>query len=703
MEAAEQIQPRLESAIGQRYEVIGPIGRGGMASVYLARHRVHGGFCAVKVLADHLAKQPPLVKSFLTEARASASLDEHPNIVNIVDIDEHAGLYYMIMKYVEGEDLSTYLRRKNKLPWRQAAYIAAEVAEALAYSHERGVIHRDLKPSNIRINRRGGITVMDFGIAKVGQTPSSFTEMGTRAGTPHYMAPEQITGGKVDHRSDLYGLGVILYWMATGKRPFNGANAAQVWQAHLDEEPEPPQELEASIPDPLSHIILTLLAKEADKRYDKAKRLVRHLRTLGLEGVAATLEPVDQLDLDALRQRTLSGNAAEEAFTRAPELSDTGPTAAPPAMESKQEAEVEAKTETPAPAPEAADETAVEPAVTPTPAAPPAEEQEPEPTAAIAERPAEHDPTPEEPTPVATPRQPEPEPVAAAPELTSEIEPIPDWTEPAAAVPEPPAEPEPDPTPVEPVPVLPLPTRRSPSTDAAPFPSGEDDSKSVPVALVVGAALTAVVAIGAFFLLSGGNEPTPREPVAEIVEPVENATAEDSVAGQPIEEPPATAPQPPAKKAAPAPPPKPAAPRTGAVYFRTEPPGARVQVGARPDWTCETPCWIEALTPGQHTVTARLAGFRPALQKIEVKAGAREPLELALEPDLISTMIASEPQGAEIYIDGEKRPEKTNARIALEAGTYQVRVVLPGVAEGEQVLVVSESQMPYASFVLEAK
>ena len=276
MDVAEQIQPRLESAIGQRYEVLGPIGRGGMASVYLARHRVHGGFCAVKVLADHLAKQAPLVRSFLTEARASASLDEHPNIVNIVDIDEHAGLYYMIMKYIEGEDLSTYLQRKEILPWKQAAYIAAEVAEALAWSHDRGVIHRDLKPSNVRLNRRGGVTVMDFGIAKVGQTPTSFTEMGTRVGTPHYMAPEQIKGEKVDHRSDLYGLGVILYQMATGTRPFVGANPALIWQSHLSEEPIPPQEVEPSIPDPLNHIILTLLAKDPDKRYDSAARLVRH-------------------------------------------------------------------------------------------------------------------------------------------------------------------------------------------------------------------------------------------------------------------------------------------------------------------------------------------------------------------------------------------------------------------------------------------
>jgi len=121
-----------------------------------------------------------------------------PNIVNIVDIDHHDGLYYMIMKYIEGEDLSSYLDRKGALPWKQSAYIAAQIADALSYAHERGVIHRDLKPSNVRLSMHGGVTVLDFGIAKIGQTPSSFTEMGARAGTPHYMAPEQIRGQSVD-------------------------------------------------------------------------------------------------------------------------------------------------------------------------------------------------------------------------------------------------------------------------------------------------------------------------------------------------------------------------------------------------------------------------------------------------------------------------------------------------------------------------
>ncbi|MEZ5366753.1 MAG: serine/threonine-protein kinase [Bryobacterales bacterium] len=620
MDVADQIEPRLESAIGQRYEVLGPIGRGGMASVYLVRHRVHGGFCAVKVLADELAKEPPLVKSFLTEARASASLDEHPNIVNIVDIDEHAGLYYMIMKYIEGEDLSVYLKRKGAIPWKQAAYIASEVAEALSFSHDRGVIHRDMKPSNIRINRRGGVTVMDFGIAKVGQMPSSFTEMGARAGTPHYMAPEQIKGDKVDHRSDLYGLGVILYRMATGRLPFEGKNPAQIWQQHLHEAPTPPQEIEPSLPDPLNHIVVTLLAKNPDERYDSAARLVRHLRTLGLEGVAATLEPIDQLDLDKLRTQEIR---TRELSPRS--VVETGPMTT--TTESK-----------PAPPPP------------PTPAP---------------------DPTPVE-------------------DRTAGVQTVGTQTLGTQTLPTPKAR------------VVP----RPPETK----PFQLTDSRGAWKPWTVAAALAVLLAAGGYWLTrpAAGKRPTSAPPAVSTQ--TETAAAPEAIAEEPAvpaEETPApeAVPVEKAESAPPAPAPakKKAAPKVGAVYFRSTPPGASIQVDSRADWNCQAPCWLESLPAGNHTVTARLNGYRVAIQKFDVNAGGRDQLALVMQADLISAMVASTPPGADIYIDGEKRPEKTNARIPLKPGTYRIRVVLPGVAEGEQALVVSESQMPFANFVLTKK
>jgi serine/threonine-protein kinase len=325
MDKTVQVRERLNAAIGERYEILDPIGMGGMATVFLTRHRMHGGFCAVKVLADHLAQQEPLVKSFLTEAQASAALDAHPNIVNIVDIDHRDGLYYMIMKYVEGEDLSSYLDRKGKLPWKQAAYIAAQIADALSYAHERGVIHRDLKPSNVRIGVHGGVTVLDFGIAKIGQTPSSFTEMGARAGTPHYMAPEQIRGHSVDHRSDLYGLGIMLYQMALGERPFDGENREAIWYAHATMEPPTPREIDPTLPEPLSHIILSLLAKDPQNRYESASRVARHLRTLDLNDVAETLEPIDQLHVDELRTTPITPTAMTGERTPTERIGTTQP------------------------------------------------------------------------------------------------------------------------------------------------------------------------------------------------------------------------------------------------------------------------------------------------------------------------------------------------------------------------------------------
>ena len=308
---AETLQERLSAAIGDRYDVLQRVGAGGMASVFLARHRLHGGFCAVKVLSERLSEDPALVKSFFQEARASAALDGHPNIVSIVDIAEAGGVYYLIMKYVEGEDLSSYVKRKGALRWKEAAYVIDKVAEALSWAHARGVVHRDLKPSNIRLGPHGRVTVLDFGIAKVGATPSTFTEMGARAGTPHYMAPEQIRGHKTDLRSDLYSLGVIGYELVAGRRPFEGENREAIWFAHVSEAPPSLEEAAPKCPEPLRHIINRLLEKEPEKRYQSAEKVVEHLRRLGASVAPESLQPRSSDDLEKWRQAA----AAADNFT----------------------------------------------------------------------------------------------------------------------------------------------------------------------------------------------------------------------------------------------------------------------------------------------------------------------------------------------------------------------------------------------------
>ena len=204
MAGQQQTLEILNELIGDKYEIIRWIGGGGMAEVYLARHRITGGYFAVKVLADHLAGDDRIVARFIQESRTAATLSGHPNIVSIFDIGEGNGLHYLIMQYIAGEDLSRFLKREGRLPASAAANIVAQIAEALCWSSSKGVVHRDLKPSNLHLDRNGRVIVLDFGIAKAADIPSGLTAVGERLGTPYYMCPEQIRGQEYDVRSDLY-------------------------------------------------------------------------------------------------------------------------------------------------------------------------------------------------------------------------------------------------------------------------------------------------------------------------------------------------------------------------------------------------------------------------------------------------------------------------------------------------------------------
>lgn len=274
----EQTRELLSNAIGFKYVVLEWIGGGGMADVYVARHRRTGSLRAIKVLADHLSRDETLVGQFLQEARTAVRLEGHPNIVRIDDVGEDAdrGLYYMVMEFIEGEDLGAYLKRVGRLSPVESMFIIQQVASGLREAHAKGVIHRDLKPANIRIDTRGRAVVLDFGIAKVGSSPTAMTQMGFRVGTPHYMAPEQIMG-TTDRRSDIYALGVLAFKLLTGKLPFNGANEQAIWHAHLNLAPPVPHEVDTSIPPQVSNIILKLLEKDPDKRYHSCDELIRDL------------------------------------------------------------------------------------------------------------------------------------------------------------------------------------------------------------------------------------------------------------------------------------------------------------------------------------------------------------------------------------------------------------------------------------------
>ena len=295
--ARDQTLDLLASVIGEKYEVLQWIGGGGMADVFLARHRVHGGLFAVKVLADHLAGDPIVVERFLQEARTAASLSGHTNIVPIFDVGQEQGLHYLIMQYVEGEDLAGYLEREDALSPVQAVQVVAQVTKALIWAHSKGVVHRDLKPANIRLDRYGRVIVLDFGIAKASDVPTALTSAGERLGTPFYMAPEQIRGEPCDARSDLYSLGVVLFELLTGRRPFTGETYRAIEDAQLYNPAPSPSEIDPSIPAEYSNVVLRLLQKDPLDRYQSAAELLDDLKALDVGGATSSLRPLVTADI----------------------------------------------------------------------------------------------------------------------------------------------------------------------------------------------------------------------------------------------------------------------------------------------------------------------------------------------------------------------------------------------------------------------
>jgi eukaryotic-like serine/threonine-protein kinase len=279
MSPRSNLPATIQKLIGDKYELQGWIGAGGMAEVFLARHRIHGALFAVKVLAEHLAGDPKVVARFLAEARTAATLGGHPNIAPVFDIGNGDGVYYLIMPYIEGEDVSGYLERHGRLTEAEAVSIVRQVALALVWAAERNVVHRDLKPSNIRIDATGRVIVLDFGIAKAGDIQSALTVKGETPGTIYYMSPEQIRGDGCDARSDLYSLGVVFFELLTGLKPFDGDSAKTIEAGHLHRLPPALGTMLAVDPE-LEQIVKQLLEKDPCERCPSAAELLDRLAAL---------------------------------------------------------------------------------------------------------------------------------------------------------------------------------------------------------------------------------------------------------------------------------------------------------------------------------------------------------------------------------------------------------------------------------------
>jgi eukaryotic-like serine/threonine-protein kinase len=261
------------------YEMVQAIGEGGMGTVYLARHPFIGRKAAVKVLHEGLARDKSLVARFLNEARAANAI-RHPNIIDIIDVGMLAGSEtpYLMMEFLEGENLASRLRREGRLDAPVAVDIAQQTAGALAAAHGAGIIHRDLKPENLFLVPHGSlpgrtiVKVLDFGIAKLrGEISGNQvrTETGALMGTPPYMSPEQCRGiGRdIDHRTDIYALGIILYEMLCGAPPFQAPGFGDILVMHLMQPPEPPRQRNPGVPEALEALILKALSKAADDRF----------------------------------------------------------------------------------------------------------------------------------------------------------------------------------------------------------------------------------------------------------------------------------------------------------------------------------------------------------------------------------------------------------------------------------------------------
>jgi len=274
-----------------RYEIIKELGRGSMGIVYLGHDPQIDRLVAIKVLRQDRVTSEAFVTRFLKEARAIGRLS-HPNIVAVYDVGEDQGTIYLTMEYIEGRSLAEIIKEK-KVNVHELKEWAIQIADALNYAHNKGIVHRDIKPSNIIVQKDGYIKITDFGIAHI-EDPNALqqTQAGEILGTPAYMSPEQVLGEKVDGRSDLFSLGIILYEALTQKKPFKGDTLTAIFKEIIQTTPISPDKISKDVSPELAQIIMKCLAKDPKERFQTGAELAEALKKLSKPMLTDSIKPV---------------------------------------------------------------------------------------------------------------------------------------------------------------------------------------------------------------------------------------------------------------------------------------------------------------------------------------------------------------------------------------------------------------------------
>ncbi len=270
-----------------RYEILEKIGEGGMAVVYKAFCHRLSRFVAVKIMREEMAKDEEFRRRFCSESHAIAMLS-HPNIVAVYDVSHSDDVEYIVMELVDGITLKQYMDKRGAISWKEALHFSKQITKALAHAHSRGIIHRDIKPQNIMLLKDGTIKVADFGIAAL---ENEIQESGQAIGSIHYIAPEQARGENPDARSDIYSLGVVMYEMLTGQKPYTGETLGEIAVQHMSSLPKMPSDIVPDIPEELERITLKAMSCQINSRYQSANELLDDLNRFTQAQIAAENKP----------------------------------------------------------------------------------------------------------------------------------------------------------------------------------------------------------------------------------------------------------------------------------------------------------------------------------------------------------------------------------------------------------------------------